>query len=400
VLRNFQKAVNEFIGSQSAAGLVLALAALLALLVSNSPWRWLYEGFVQFPGELRLGGDWLVLSKPLVNWVNELWMTVFFFLVGLELKRELLEGELATPGQAVLPAVAALGGMALPGLIYAFINRGDALALAGWAIPTATDIAFALGVLVMLGPRVPVSLKVFLTAVAIIDDLGAILIIAFFYTEKLSAPMLYGALAGLSVLVVLNRLGMKRIGPYAMVGVVIWLCVLKSGIHATLAGAVVALAIPLADGRGGSPLKTAEHALQPWVAFLVLPMFALTNAGVSLAGVTLHTLSQAIPLGIGAGLLLGKTFGVLGASALMIGMGWARLPDQASWQQMAGVAVLCGVGFTMSLFIGALAFDGQDPGYRVQVKLGVLGGSLLCAALGSAILWFASGSDGRDRLRG
>lgn len=389
MFRLLHKAVNGFIGSQSAAGLVLAVAALVALLLSNSPAGEYYDRLLTFPGEVRLGGDWLVLSKPLLLWVNDLWMAVFFLLVGLELKRELLEGELSSRSQALLPAAAALGGMALPGLIYVAINRDNEVALAGWAIPTATDIAFALGVLVMLGRRVPTSLKVFLTAIAIIDDLGAILIIAFFYTAQLSATMLVAAGVGVLVLVSMNRLGVTRIGPYIVVGLVIWLCVLKSGVHATLAGVVTALSIPLNDRQGGSPLKTAEHALQPWVAYLVLPVFALVNAGVSLSGVTLDTLRSTVPLGIVAGLVFGKTLGVLGATALMVKLGWARLPHQAGWWQVAGVAVLCGVGFTMSLFIGTLAFEGQDPVYQVQVKLGVLCGSAISALLGAAILWWA-----------
>jgi NhaA family Na+:H+ antiporter len=333
-----------------------------------------------------VGDGWLVLSKPLLVWVNDLWMAVFFFLVGLEIKRELLEGELASVRQAMLPAGAAIGGMLLPSLIYAAINWGDATALRGWAIPAATDIAFALGILVLLGSRVPVSLKVFLTAVAIIDDLGAILIIAFFYTTNLSLGMLLAAGVGGAVLLALNRARITAIGPYVLVGLVIWVCVLKSGVHATLAGVVTALAIPLRDGRGGSPLKAAEHVLHPWVAFLVLPMFAFANAGVSLQGVTASTLVQTVPLGIVAGLVLGKALGVFGASWLMIRHAGASLPAGASWRQLFGVSILCGVGFTMSLFIGSLALGNADPAYEAQLKLGVLGGSLISAVLGSMLL--------------
>ncbi|MBP7574748.1 MAG: Na+/H+ antiporter NhaA, partial [Rhodoferax sp.] len=324
--------------------------------------------------------------KPLVVWVNDLWMAVFFFLVGLEIKREMLEGELATRSQVMLPAVAALGGMAVPALIFVAINWGDPVALRGWGIPMATDIAFALGILVLLGSRVPASLKVFLTAVAIIDDLGAILVIAFFYTADLSLVMLLAAGVGGLLLALLNRAGVKGVGPYVMVGLVIWLCVLKSGVHATLAGVVTALAIPMSDGKGGSPLNRAEHAIQPWVAFLVLPVFAFSNAGVSLQGVTLATFTQTIPLGIAAGLLLGKAMGVFGASWILIRLGGAYLPPQASWLQFFGVCVLCGVGFTMSLFIGSLAFEGAEAAYEVQVKLGVLTGSLLSAVLGALLL--------------
>lgn len=386
MLKSAKRVLNEFIHSQSLSGVVLALAALLALIVSNSPWRGFYESFLHWPGELRIGNDWLVLSKSLLHWVNDLWMAVFFFLVGLEIKRELLDGELASRSQALLPVGAALGGMVAPAVIYALINLGDPVALRGWAIPAATDIAFALGILVLLGSRVPSSLKVFLTAVAIIDDLGAILIIAFFYTDGLSLSALMAAGVGVLVLVGLNRARVMAIGPYVAVGMVIWVCVYKSGIHATLAGVATALAIPLSDGKGGSPLKMAEHALHPWVAFAVLPMFAFANAGVSLQGVTPATLLQTVPLGITAGLLLGKAIGVFGASWLLIRFAGARLPAASSWGQFFGVCVLCGVGFTMSLFIGALAFQGQGADRETQVKIGVLCGSLLSGVMGAALL--------------
>src|SRR6478752_72527 len=386
MLKFVHRTLNQFINSQSLSGVVLALAAVLALVLSNSPWSEAYSRFVHLPGELRVGGELLVLSKSLLHWVNDLWMAVFFFLVGLEIKRELVEGELASPSQALLPAGAALGGMLVPALIYMAINTGDTVAMRGGAIPAATDIAFALGILVLLGSRVPASLKVFLTAVAIIDDLGAILIIAFFYTDGLSVTALEAAGVGVLVLLALNRAKVMAIGPYVTVGLVIWLFVYKSGIHATLAGVVTALAIPLSDGKGGSPLKTAEHALHPWVAFAVLPMFAFANAGVSLQGVTPGTLLQSVPLGITAGLLLGKAIGVFGASWLLIRFAGARLPAGAGWNQFFGVCLLCGVGFTMSLFIGALAFAGQDPMYETQLKLGVLCGSLLSGVLGALML--------------
>ena len=377
---------DQFVHSQAVGGVVLAVAALVALVVSNSPLRDIYEQFLQIPGELRLGGNWLVLSKPMLVWVNDLWMAVFFFLAGLEIKRELLEGELASPAQALLPAGAALGGMVVPALIYAAINWGDPVALRGWGIPMATDIAFALGILALIGSRVPASLKLFLTAVAIIDDLGAIVVIALFYTADLSPLMLLGAAAGGVVLLGLNRLRVMAVGPYVVVGLVIWVFVLKSGIHATLAGVVTALAIPLSDGKGGSPLNKAGHALHPWVAYLILPMFAFANAGVSLHGVTLGTLMQPVPLGIAAGLVAGKAMGVSGESWLLIRLAGARLPTHSSWGQFFGVCVLCGVGFTMSLFIGTLAFEGASPMYEAQVKLGVLLGSLVSALAGAALL--------------
>ncbi|MES3012926.1 MAG: Na+/H+ antiporter NhaA, partial [Pseudomonadota bacterium] len=366
--------------------------AVVALIVSNSSLGPLYREFIGLRGEVRIANDWLVLSKPLLLWVNDLWMAVFFFVVGLEIKREVLAGELASVKKASLPAAAALGGMIVPALIYVAFNHADAVALRGWAIPTATDIAFALGILMLLGSRVPVSLKVFLTAVAIIDDLGAIVVIAAFYTAQLSLPMLAAAGGGIVLLVLLNRAKVMNIGPYVVIGLLIWVCVLKSGIHATLAGVVTAMAIPLRDGKGGSPLEAAEHALHPWVAFAVLPMFAFANAGVNLAGVSLGTLAQGVPLGIAVGLVLGKAVGVFGAAWLLMRATGAGLPTGASTRQFFGVCVLCGIGFTMSLFIGGLAFVGQDPIYETEVKLGVLGGSLIAGLLGVALLLSASGS--------
>ena len=386
MLKTVKRNLDQFIESQSMGSVVLALAAVLALVISNSPWSGAYNAFRDWPGELRAGGDWLVLSKSLLHWVNDLWMAVFFFLIGLEIKREMLQGELASFRQALLPAGAALGGMLMPALIYTAINWGDTVALRGWAIPAATDIAFALGILVLLGSRVPASLKIFLTAVAIIDDLGAILIIAFFYTDNLSLMALAGVGVGIAALLLLNRLRVMAIGPYVAVGLVIWVFVYKSGIHATLAGVITALAIPLEDGKGGSPLKRAEHALHPWVAFAVLPMFAFANAGVSLQGVTPGTLLQSVPLGIAAGLVLGKAIGVFGVSWLLIKFAGAGLPDGANWSSLFGVCVLCGVGFTMSLFIGGLAFEGQGADYETQLKIGVLVGSLLAGVLGSLML--------------
>jgi Na+:H+ antiporter, NhaA family len=378
--------VRRFIASESAGGIVLALAAIVALVVSNSSLGPLYRQFIETRVELRVGDDWLLLSKPLLLWVNDLWMAVFFFLVGLEIKREVLAGELASMRQATLPVAAALGGMVVPALIYVALNHADPVALRGWAIPTATDIAFALGILMLLGSRVPASLKVFLTAVAIIDDLGAIIVIAAFYTDQLSLPMLLAAGGGALLLLGLNRARVASIGPYVVIGLVVWVCVLKSGIHATLAGVVTALAVPMRDRHGASPLETAEHALHPWVAFAVLPMFAFVNAGVSLEGVSPGTLTQGVPLGIALGLVFGKAIGVFGASQLLMRLTGASLPDGASARQFFGVCVLCGIGFTMSLFIGGLAFAGQGAGYETQVKLGVLGGSAVAGMLGAALL--------------
>jgi len=379
--------LRRFIASESAGGIVLALAAIVALVVSNSALGPHYREFVGLRGEVRIANDSLVLAKPLLLWVNDLWMAVFFFLVGLEIKREVLAGELASVKSASLPVVAALGGMVVPALIYVALNRGDAVALRGWAIPTATDIAFALGILMLLGSRVPASLKVFLTAVAIIDDLGAIVVIAVFYTANLSLSMLLAAAVGIVLLAALNRAKVASVGPYVVIGLVIWVCVLKSGVHATLAGVVTAMAIPLTGkGEHASPLETTEHALHPWVAFVVLPMFAFANAGVSLQGVSLATLARGIPLGIAAGLVVGKAVGVGGAAWLLMRLTRSDLPAGATPRQFFGVCVLCGIGFTLSLFIGGLGFAGLDPAYETEVKLGVLGGSLLSGLLGTALL--------------
>jgi len=385
-----RRALRNFLSSESAGGVVLGVAAALALIVSNSPWSAVYESFVQLPGELRIGGDALVLAKPLIVWVNDLWMAVFFFLVGLEIKRELLAGELSNRSQAMLPAVAALGGMAVPALIYAAFNHADPQALRGWAIPSATDIAFSLGVVMLMGSRVPTSLKVFLTAVAIFDDLGAIVVIAIFYTDQLSLAMLGLALCAMAVLAALNKAKVMRADVYIVIGAIMWLGLLKSGVHATLAGVATALFIPMKDTRAGhegqSPLMALEHALHPWVAFLILPMFAFANAGVSLAGITLKDLMAPLPLGIAAGLLVGKAIGVFGSSWLVIKLGFAKKPSGSNWGQFLGVCVLCGIGFTMSLFIGGLAFEGLPPIFETDLKLGVIGGSLLSGVIGAVVL--------------
>lgn len=375
----------RFFAGQSAGGMALAVAAVVGLVLANSAWGPAYQRLLMTPGEVNIGGA-LVLAKPLVVWVNDLWMAVFFLLVGLEIKREFVRGELANRRQATLPAVAALGGMLVPAAIYALINAGDPVGLRGWAIPTATDIAFAVGALALLGSRVPTSLKVFLTAVAIIDDLGAIIVIALFYTDQLSATMLMCAAACCLVLLALNRLGVKRVDAFIVVGIVLWVCVLKSGVHATLAGVVTALAIPLARADGSSPAEETEHALHPWVTWLILPTFAFANAGVSFAGLTPAALLAPTTLGIALGLVIGKTVGVFGATWLLVRLGWAERPAGASWVQVLGACILCGIGFTMSLFIGGLAFEGQAADYEVRMKLGVLVGSVIAATLGSLVL--------------
>jgi NhaA family Na+:H+ antiporter len=397
VIRKGTDGIADFLKLESAGGLLLVAAAALALICSNSPLRHAYDDLLKIPVEMRFGS--FALAKPLLLWINDGLMAIFFLLVGLEVKREVIEGELSTPAQIVLPVAAGLGGMIVPAVIYFIFNRGNAAALNGWAIPTATDIAFALGVLSLLGKRVPVSLKIFLTAVAIADDLGAIVIIALFYTAELSIAMLFLAAVAIAVLIALNLQKVTRIAPYVMVGVILWVFVLKSGVHATLAGVAIAFAVPLktTDAQGTAPLHQLEHSLHPWVAFGVLPIFAFANAGVSFAGVMLTALAEPLPLGIAVGLFAGKLVGVFGASAMLIRLGLAKLPEGAGWLQLIGVAALCGVGFTMSLFIGSLAFDG--PGYFTPLRLGVIVGSTLSGVAGYLLLRFASGHSGATPSR-
>lgn len=387
--RKATDSISDFLRLESAGGLLLAATAALALICSNTPLRGAYEELLKIPVEVRFGS--FALAKPLLLWINDGLMAIFFLLVGLEVKREVIEGELSTPAQVVLPVVAGLGGMLVPALVFYAINRDSGAALNGWAIPTATDIAFALGILSLLGDRVPVSLKIFLTAVAIADDLGAIVIIALFYTDELSLSMLLFAAVAISLLFALNRFKVTRIAPYMIIGVLLWVFVLKSGVHATLAGVVAAFAVPLktTDVEGHAPLHRLEHNLHPWVAFGVLPVFAFANAGVSFSGITLAALTEPLPLGIAAGLFAGKLVGVFGASAALTGLGLAKLPANASWSQLAGAAALCGVGFTMSLFIGSLAFEG--PEYFTPIRLGVIAGSLLSGITGYLLLRFAPG---------
>jgi NhaA family Na+:H+ antiporter len=366
--------------SEAASGIVLMAAAALALVIANSA-----IGFAYFQAlETYVG------PLSLLHWINDGLMALFFLLVGLEIKRELLDGQLATWPRRILPGIAAAGGMIVPALIYVAINSGEPANLRGWAIPTATDIAFALGVLALLGSRVPVSLKVFLTALAILDDLGAVAIIALLYTDDLSAIWLGLATLMIAVLWGLNRLGVHRLGPYLLLGALLWLLVLKSGVHATLAGVALALTIPVRPSPGRpddsvSPLHKLEHGLQPWVAFLVLPLFGFANAGVALAGLDLRSATSEIPLGIAAGLFLGKQVGVFTFTWAAIRLNLADVPRDATLVQLYGVSVLCGIGFTMSLFIGLLAFPGA-PHLQDGVKIGVLAGSLCSAVFGAAVL--------------
>jgi NhaA family Na+:H+ antiporter len=378
-------ALNDFFRFEAAGGILLVLAAALALILANSPLQGAYHGLLDLPLEVRVGE--LQIAKPLLLWINDGLMAVFFLLVALEIKREALIGQLSSRARLVLPLACAAGGVAVPAAIYVLFNHDDPVAMSGWAIPAATDIAFALGILSLLGSRVPLALKVLLSAIAVIDDLAAIVIIAMFYTVELSWLALGGAALSLALMVVLNLCGVRRIAAYVLLGIVMWIFVLKSGVHATLAGVATGLLIPLGDPDDPDdiPLETVEHALHPWVAYAILPLFAFANAGLSLAGVGWSDALQPVPLGIALGLLLGKPLGVLGFAALVLAVGWARRPDDVSWSALVGMGLLCGIGFTMSLFIGSLAFA---PGADAQeaTRLGILLGSTLAAIVGVAWL--------------
>ena len=382
------RAVREFLKFEAAGGLMLVAMAALALVLSNTGAAEFYQSVIDLPIVATAGG--IGLAKPLVLLVNDGLMALFFLLVGLEIKREFRDGQLATRDQALLPAAAAAGGMAIPAIINYAIVQGDSPLTRGWAIPTATDIAFSLGVMSLLGTRVPASLKIFLTALAIIDDLGAIVIIAIFYTADLSAVSLGVAGACIIALIVLNRLGVTRLTPFIIVGLVLWFAVLKSGVHATLAGVVLAFCIPL-EGRNGasmtSPLRDLEHRLHPWVAYAILPIFAFFNAGVDLRGLSADIVFGPLSLGIALGLFVGKQIGVFAIAWGLIRFGICRMPDGASFTQLYGTAVLTGIGFTMSLFIGGLAFEGGE--HDAEVRIGVLMGSIVSAFLGYAVLRFA-----------
>jgi NhaA family Na+:H+ antiporter len=383
------KALKDFFQFEAASGILLMVAAILAMLVVNSPVSGLYDSLLDIPVEVRLGQ--FEIAKPLLLWINDGLMAIFFFLIGLEIKRELLAGELSEPSRVVLPVVAAIGGMAVPAVIYSAINWGDPVAMKGWAIPSATDIAFALGVLALLGSRVPSSLKLFLMTLAIIDDLGAIVIIAIFYTADLSVSSLMVAVAALMVLTLLNRLGVISLAPYLLVGMVCWAAVLKSGVHATLAGVLVAFFIPykkLPDEHE-TQLERLEHDLHPAVAFGILPLFAFANTGISFDGLSSDMFLHPVPLGIAMGLFFGNQIGVLGFSWLAIKAGIANMPTGANFLQIYGVSLLCGIGFTMSLFIGSLAFGQGGPDYQVDDRLGILTGSMLSGIIGYLVLRYS-----------
>jgi len=375
---------REFLRLESAGGLILVAAAAIALVLANSPVADLYTQLLHL--KITFTVEDVGVSKPLLLWINDGLMAVFFLLVGLELKREVVEGELSRPEQIALPALAAIGGLVVPAAIYWLVNRGNPEGMNGWAVPTATDIAFALAMLSLLGNRVPGSLKVFLTTIAIFDDLAAIVIIALFYSSDLSTASLAAAGAGIAVLFLLNRLGVKSLAAYLIIGIIIWFFVLKSGVHATLAGIAVAAFIPLKGGDDHSPSRHLEHILHPWVAFGVLPLFAFANAGLTLAGVGVDDVTGTVSTGIVLGLFAGKQMGVFGMTALVIGLGLAKKPEGASWAMLYGVALLCGIGFTMSLFIGSLAFEHGGFSNIAALKIGVISGSVASAVCGWLVL--------------
>lgn len=378
----------RFFRSESSGGIVLIVMVLLAMIVKNSPLSDWYVQFLNTKGIVQLGA--LKLEKPLFLWVNDAWMALFFFLVGMELKRECLYGSLSNRSQLILPLMAALGGMIVPALVYLYFNHEDPIASHGWAIPTATDIAFALGVLSLLSNRIPVALKVFLMTVAVIDDIGAIIVIAFFYTSKLSMVSILTSLFFFSILIMLNRLGVRNMIAYMLIGVALWVCVLKSGVHATLAGVVLGLVIPgRLSNEVDSPLDHAIHKLHPWVAFGVLPMFAFVNAGIAFDGMNFQRLAEPIPMGIFLGLVLGKPVGVMLFSTITILIGIVKLPQDITWLRLLGVSLLCGIGFTMSIFVGSLAFQEADIGYARIDRLAIILASVLASISGYYVLRIA-----------
>lgn len=389
--------IDEFIKKESSSGIILIFVTILALLLKNSPISHLYEEFLHIPAEIRIGA--LHINKPLLLWINDGLMAVFFLLIGLEVKREFLEGHLSSLSQVALPGIAAIGGMVVPALFYIYFNQGEPLGMQGWAIPTATDIAFALGILLLLGERVPVSLKAFLLALAIIDDLGAIVIIAIFYTVDLSALSITIASMALVSLVIMNFMGVVKKAAYIIFGCILWVSVLKSGVHATLAGVALAFTIPLRsidkNGNNYSISKSLEDDLHFWVAFLILPLFAFVNAGVDLRQVSFASMSGSVPVGIMTGLFFGKQIGVFFFSWITIKLGFAKLPEGSNWIQLYGVSVMTGIGFTMSLFVDSLAFK-DDTLFQHADRLAILLASFASGLLGYLILRFSRGSPNKD----
>jgi len=398
-------AIRDFMRLESAGGILLLISAILAMLVANSPLSQLYEALLGTTVAIQVGA--LAINKPLLLWVNDGLMAVFFFLIGLEIKREIMEGELSSFSQVILPGVGALGGMIVPAAIYTWLNWGDAVALDGWAIPVATDIAFALALLSVFGSRVPIALKVFLLTLALLsvfgsrvpialkvflltlaifDDLAAIVIIALFYSDELSLTALLTGAVALTIAFAMNRMSVTRTSSYVLLGLVLWIAVLKSGVHATLAGVLIAFCIPMRDKGGRSPLRDLETDLHGPVAFAILPIFAFANAGLALSGISVDDLVQPVTLGAMAGLLLGKPLGILSFVGLAVALRFARLPTGVDWRQLLGVAFACGIGFTMSLFISGLAFEHDSGGYIRGDRLGILVGSLLSALAAYIVL--------------
>lgn len=375
--------IRQFLRMEASGGIVLIAAAVVALIMANTSLSGIYLEFLNSPVSLSIGS--IGLNKPLLLWINDGLMAIFFLMVGLEVKRELLEGALSSREQALFPAIAALGGMLAPALIYLSFNGSDEIARQGWAIPAATDIAFALGVMALLGSRVPTSLKVFLLALAIIDDLGAIVIIAVFFSHDASVTAL--VLSALSILALawLNWRGVTKLTPYVVLGIFLWVCILQSGIHATLAGVILGFLIPLKT-EGKSPARRVEHGIHPWVAWLILPLFAFANAGVSLQGVTEGGLLSLLPMGIAAGLLFGKPIGIMLFCWVSMKLKITRLPPGISFKHIAAVSVLCGIGFTMSIFLASLAFGNENASMMVYAKIGILLGSVLSAVIGYVLL--------------
>ncbi len=386
--------IDEFLKLEAAGGIILMIAALSALVLANTPLSVYYDLLLSTPVAMQIGT--LEITKPLLLWINDGLMAVFFFLVGLELKRELIEGELSQKENIILPAIGAIAGIAVPGLIYAWLNRGDVVAMQGWAIPTATDIAFALGILSLLGSRIPLSVKVFLTSLAIFDDIAAILIIAVFYTENISIFALYFVGMCLPILLYLNLRGTEHKFPFVVIFILMWVAMLKSGIHATLTGVLVALFIPLRcpEGSNYSMLKSMENDLHGTVAYFVLPLFAFANAGLTLIDVDAEQILHEVPMGIALGLFLGKQIGIFSVCFIAIRLGVTKLPTGMTYGSLYGTAALCGVGFTMSLFIGSLAFEATGVDRMFDERLGIIIGSILSGVAGYLILRFCySGSD-------
>jgi len=377
-------ALNTFMKLESAGGIVLVVATVMAMVVANSAFSADYLNALHL--HMRLGFGDFALDKSVSHWINDGLMVIFFLMVGLELKRELVEGQFADKANITLPVIGAVGGMAVPMLIYAAMNWGNAAALHGTAIPAATDIAFALGILSLLGSRVPMALKMLLLAIAVADDLGAILIIAIFYTDQISGLALMAAAGMVAILAIMNRYKVTNLFIYLFIGSLLWVAVLKSGVHATIAGVILGLMIPLGGGSKDGPSEVLMHVLHPWVAFVILPIFAFANAGVPMAGLSLGNLLEPVPLGIAMGLFLGKQLGVFGFIWLCVKAGIARLDESLTWKSLFGMATLCGIGFTMSLFVGSLSFGPDHVDYQLTHRLGILMGSFLSAVVGFAVL--------------